>query len=113
MVKIVEFFKQDYDEGLPFNVVEDLIIFMRNNPNFYRKLFYPTILSFKNLVDRKQKVNPRKLFTPMIKHAIVSYCKEYDVGKRPEQLIDDTELRELIRTLYEEELENIRNGEYK
>jgi hypothetical protein len=113
MVKIVEFFNQTDDEGLPFNVVEDVTIFMRNNPSFYRKHYYPAILHLKELFDKKQKANPAKIFSSMIERAAYNYCKEYNVGKRPEELLSKDELRELIQKVYEEELDNIREGAYE
>jgi hypothetical protein len=113
MVKIVEFFSQEDEQGLPFNVVEDVAIFMRNDPNFYRKHYYPAILHLKELFDKKQKVNPSKLFSSIIKKAAYNYCKAYNVGKRPEELLSDDEVRELIEMIYKEELENIREGVYE
>jgi hypothetical protein len=113
MVKIVEFFNQTDENVLPFNVVEDVMIFMRNNPSFYRRQFYPTMLQFKRRIDKKQKINPVKLFAPMIKRAVYDYCKEYDVGKRPEELLNKDEFKEIIQKLYDEELTNIREGHYE
>jgi hypothetical protein len=37
MVKINEFYDQPIDDSLPYNVVDDVCIFMRNDPMFYRK----------------------------------------------------------------------------
>jgi len=113
MVKIVEFFNQTEKEGLPFNVVEDVVVFMRNNPSFYRKHYYPAVLHLKELFDKKQKVNPAKLFSSIIERAAYNYCKEYNVGKRPEELLSDEEKKELIQTIYDEELKNIREGVYE
>jgi hypothetical protein len=113
MVKIVEFFNQQDEEGLPFNVVEDVAIFMRNNPSFYRKHYYPSILSLKEKFESKQKINPIKIFAGIVERAAHNYCKEYNVGKRPEELLSKDEKVELIRKIYEEELENIREGAYE
>ena len=43
MVKINEFYDQPIDDSLPYNVVDDVCIFMRNDPMFYRKSFFPAI----------------------------------------------------------------------
>lgn len=113
MVKIVEFFNQSDDENLPFNVVEDVAIFMRNNPSFYRKHYYPAVLSLKEKFEKKQKASPVKLFADIIEKAAYSYCKEYNVGKRPEQLLNKDEIKELIEKIFNEELNNIREGVYE
>ena len=49
-MKIVEFFDQKsiadlkIGDKLPYNVVEDLCIYMRNEPNFYRQHLYPALI---------------------------------------------------------------------
>jgi hypothetical protein len=114
MVKIVEFFNQPIDDNtLPFNVIEDVSVYMKNNPMFYRKHFYPTMLRFKDLMQAKKKINPVGLFNPMIKKATYDYCKEYNIGKRPEELLSNEERKELIQKIYNEELKNIREGVYE
>ena len=30
-------------EELPFDVVDDTLVFMRNDPVFYRKFYYPAV----------------------------------------------------------------------
>lgn len=113
MVKIVEFFNQNETDDLPFNVVEDVAIFMRNDPSFYRKYYYPSILALKDRMSQKQKVNPHKLFFGLVKRATHGYCKKFNVGKRPEELLDDQETKDLIEKIYEDELKNIRDGAYE
>jgi hypothetical protein len=70
MVKIVEFFEQPIDDTLPYNVVEDVSVYMKNDPSFYRKHFYPTMLQFSKLQQNRKKVNPVALFKPMIEKAV-------------------------------------------
>jgi hypothetical protein len=112
MVKINEFHDQDYDNTLPFDVVDDVAIFMRNDPMFYRKTFFPAITNLKNCSEKGEKINPKKIFGPMINDACTTYCRKFNIPKRPEELLDDNEKDSLIRKLYSEEMTNIRKGVY-
>ena len=40
-MRIDEFTNKKDERELPFSVAEDLMVFMRNDPTFYRKKFYP------------------------------------------------------------------------
>jgi hypothetical protein len=110
MVKINEFHK--FDDTLPYNVVDDVAIFMRNDPMFYRKEFYPAIIKIKTLHDKNKTMNPKSLFNGMIEKASNLYCKKYNINKRPNELLTDSEKDSLIQKLYSEEMHNIRNGVY-
>lgn len=111
-MKIVEFFDKAIDDSLPFDVVDDITIFMRNDPLFYRKEFYPTILKLKDLHNKNKTVNPHKMFGPVIDRACESYCREFKINRRPEELMSLEERKALVTKLFSEEMTNIRKGEY-
>ena len=98
-------------DKLPYNVVEDLCIFMKNNPNFYRKELYPRFVEVQNSVQNGGKFNKKQLL-PMIEKAIQTYVKEYDLPKRPQDLLTQEEKMDCISNLLKDELENFRNKEY-
>lgn len=87
MVKINEFFSSseaneptiDYDPG------QDLIIFMQNDPIFYRKYLYPAMLDAEAAMSRGEVSNTKPLF-PVVDRAIMHYCKKYDVLQEPTKL---------------------------
>lgn len=113
MVKIVEFFDQKVDDELSFNVVEDLSIYMRNNPMFYRKYYYPSVLKLKEHFEKQKQISPNNLFLPVIEKAVDKYCREFNLGKRPNNLLNDQEKKDLIQKIYEEEMANIKEGKYE
>ena len=43
----IDEFAQPMDDKLPFDVVDDVAIFMRNDPMFYRKSLFPAIINYK------------------------------------------------------------------
>jgi hypothetical protein len=113
MVKINEFYQQPIDDTkLPFDVVDDLAIFMRNDPMFYRKSLFPAIMDMKDCCDKGTKYNAPKNLMPVIDKATESYCKHFKMNKRPEQLLSDEEKKTLLNKIYAEEMTNIRKGAY-
>ena len=112
MVKINEFFNGNVEDSLPFDVVDDVAIYMRNDPMFYRKEFYPTIIRIKGLNDKNKQVNPQKELFPVVDRAVESYCKRFKIPKRPEELLSNEEKKALVDKIYSEEMTNIRKGAY-
>lgn len=111
MVKLVEF-SQPMDDKLPFDVVDDVMVFMRNDPQFYRKSFFPAMVKVKGLVKKDSKINPMDALGPLVDKACESYCNKFEVGRTAKDLFNTEDRKELISKLYSEEMENIRKGVY-
>lgn len=87
MVKINEFFdsgetiepKIDYDPG------QDLIIFMQNDPMFYRQHLYPAMIDCE-AAQAKGEINHTKPLFPVVDRAVMHYCKKYDIPHDPNKL---------------------------
>jgi hypothetical protein len=110
-MRIEEFSKIENDK-LPFDVVDDLSVYMRNDPVFYRKVMFPAVISMKASHDKKESVNPESIFGSMINKAAHSYCKKFKINKHPDDLLNNEDRKELIQKLYSEELNNIQKGVY-
>jgi hypothetical protein len=100
------------NKDLPFNVVEDMAIFMRNDPMFYRKSFFPAVMRMKDCHTKGKKFDAVKEFAPMIEKATADYCKKFKIERHPSDLMDEKEKKNLIRKLYSEEMTQIRKGAY-
>ena len=98
-------------DKLPYNVVEDLCVFMKNHPNFYRKEVYPRFVEVQDAVKNGGKFD-KKSMLPMIEKACKQYVQEYNIQMRPETLLTDGEKMECVSNLLKAELENFRNKEY-
>ncbi len=100
MVKIVEFHEFDIpDEILPkpdFDVPSDLLIFMRNDPMFYRKNFFPAIEQYKT---NKKNIEPLK---NVINVGLQEYCKKFNIPNPREDLLNDGDIVELARTIVQD-----------
>lgn len=118
MVKIKDFSEPELEnfnvgtEGpLPWDVVEDLMVYMQNEPNFYRRKMYPALLDVQSIVRKGGKFNKKKL-VPIVDEAIRSYIKKYEIKKRPEELLNDREKMDCIDRILKNEAENFRKGLY-
>lgn len=117
MVKINEFFNQDRMEELrigdklPFNVVEDLVVYMKNDPTFYREHLYPAMIDVQEAVKKGGKY-PKKSLLPVVERAIESYIKKFEIKKRPNDLLLPEEKMECINKLLKDEVDNFRKGMY-
>lgn len=116
-MKINEFFDQEkiqdlkIGDQLPFDVIEDLIIYMKNDPTFYREQLYPAMIDVQEAVRNGGKYNKKKLM-PVIERAIESYLKKFEISKRPKDLMMPEEKIECINKLLKDEVDNFRNGVY-
>jgi len=111
MVKLVEF-SPPIDDSLPFNVVDDVAIFMRNDPMFYRKQLFPAIMKMKDFTENQKSIDAHKMFGPLVDKAAIVYCKKFNIPKRPEEIFTDEDKKNLVQKLYSEELNSIKKGVY-
>jgi hypothetical protein len=118
MVKIKDFSEKELENfnvgttgQLPWDVVEDLIVYMQNEPSFYRRKMYPALLDVQSIVRKGGKFNKKKLI-PIVDDAIKSYIKKYEIKKRPEELLTDSEKMSCIDRLLKNESDNFRKGFY-
>lgn len=118
MVKIVEFTDLELNahtneptKTLPWDVVEDLVVYMRNEPNFYRQKLYPAMLEVQDVVKKGSKFNKRNMM-PLVDEAVLSYIKKYNIKKTPEDLLSDSEKMQCISKILEDEVESFKKGSY-
>lgn len=110
-MKINEFTTRD-DFKLPFDIVDDLHVYMRNDPIFYRKHYYPTMARIADITKSNKEIDAHKEFTPMIDRACESYCAKYEVARDPSEVFTEEDRKALVSKIYSEEIEGIRKGEY-
>jgi len=111
MVKIAEF-HTPVNTDLNFDIVDDASVYMRNDPQFYRKEYYPTMAKMADLHSSGKSLD-RSVVLPMVEKGIDSYCKKYKLGRASEDIFKQPDRDALIDKLFSEEMEQIKNGEYK
>jgi hypothetical protein len=96
MVKINEFHDMDIpDEILPkpdWNVGEDLLVFMRNDPMFYRKTLFPAVEDYK-------ANNDKKIIIRVVKKGLNNYCNKFNIQNPVEELMNDRDILEVVKNI--------------
>jgi hypothetical protein len=100
------------DQELPFDIAEDLQVFMKNDAMFYRRVYYPAMVKIADQVKQKKKVNFITAMNPVIDKALNVYCKRYDLPSATKDQFTQDHRSELINRIREEESPNIQNGDY-
>jgi len=109
-MKINEFAQQDQN-SLSFDIVDDAVVFMRNDPIFYRKKYFPAIASVADEYRNNQNLN-RSVLGNMVDSGINSYCKKYKIAKAPADVFTAEDREAIIEKICSEELKEIENGAY-
>jgi hypothetical protein len=98
---------------LPFNKVDDVVVFMRNDPMFYRKQYFPTFANIADMQREGSNDDPKSAIMPMIEKGINQYCAKFNIARSPDEVFNNNDRAEIFDKIYKEELEQIKKGEYK
>jgi hypothetical protein len=103
---------QNIDTALPYDIVDDIVVFMRNDPKFYRKYYYPAIADMAEKFRAKQEINDTSVIGSMVDKGVQTYCKKYNIGRKPADIFTPDDRQAAITLITSEELEEIRKGAY-
>ena len=113
MVAIKEIISEKkLEEELPFDIVDDAHVHMKNDKEFYRKEYYPTISRIADMHRGPKDFDPKEYIMPMINKGINSYCKKYDIARMPDDIFKNDHRKALFDKIYNEEMEQISQGDY-
>ncbi len=107
VVRLVEFEKKE----LPFDVIEDVAIYMRNDPIIYRKSLFPAIMRMKDIHNSGKSPVAERCLGEVVDSAMNSYCEKYKLGSL-ENVFKKGDREAIIQKLFSEELTQIRRGAY-
>jgi len=105
-MKIYEFVtKLDSDDKkIDFDLTDDLIFFMRSDPEFYRTKYYPYVNKF--VSKCKNKETPGAVFfKSLVKDGYKTYKEKFQVEALEEKLSIDM-LKEICTKIHKEELDD-------
>lgn len=97
-------------DKLPFDLADDLLFFMRNDDNFYRKHFYPHVVKCIGHSKQGRDLSP-KVFEPMVRHAYECYTNKFPIRQLPDSL-DEAMCEKICDQLRKEENKHIKNSIY-
>ena len=107
-MKINEFHDMDIpDEIVPkpdYDVASDLLIFMRNDPMFYRKNFFPAVETYK---ENDKDTSP---IENMIKGGLGQYCQKFNILNPADELMGEGDIKALTQQIIQDEMEDLEEG---
>jgi hypothetical protein len=115
MVKIYEVTEIDQknDKDLGYDLVDDTSVWMRNDPQFYRKELFPAMSRIADLHRAGKDIDRKKHLGPVVEKGINRYCAEYDLGHSPEDVFSQADRDALLDKLFGEGMDEIKQGDYK
>ena len=105
--------EQKDNPELGFDLVDDVSIWMRNDPQFYRKEFFPIISKVADKHRDGAEVDRHKLLSSMVEKGINRYCAAYDLARSPDKIFTQQDRHAIIDRVFSEEMEQIEKGDYK
>ena len=107
-MKINEFHDLDIPQEIvpkpDFDVSSDLLIFMRNDPMFYRKTFFPAIDAYK---DNEKDTSP---IEAMIKNGLKAYCTKFNIQNPTDELMGEGDVQQLVAEIIADEKDDFDEG---
>lgn len=94
-----------------FDVLEDLIFFMHNDDDTYRRHVYPVIRDCLEAVKIKKDTSP-SMFATAVKNGYKNYLGNYGLQELPDDL-DTKQIKEACKKMHEQVYQYISSGKYK
>jgi hypothetical protein len=107
----IDEFAAPTNDRLPFDVVDDVAIFMRNDPMFYRKSLFPAIMNMKDRHDSGKSCVAEECLSEVCGRAMESYCSKFKLGS-PTNIFKPEDKGQLIQKVFGEEMKMIKDGAY-
>lgn len=112
-MRMDEVHKDDRETPVSFDIVDDLHVFMKNDPMFYRKQYYPTMCAISDKLKDTKATKLDKFLLPIVNRAADIYCKRYDLASDSKEIAKPEDRKKLVQKIIDEELPRMRLGEYK
>lgn len=103
--------KTEGNREIDYDLTEDLVFFMNNDDDTYRRHVYPSITKCLNNIKHKKDIAP-SIFQDAVKESYKNYIEKFPIRELPES-IDDKQLREVCEKMIEEVKSHHDDGKYK
>lgn len=108
----LDFVRKDGDKtDIDYDICEDLIFYMNNDDDVYRRHVYPSIARCVDRIDSNQETNP-SIFTNAVRESYKQYIKKYPVRNLPDSIEEKT-FKEVCKQMHEEICQHHTDGKYK
>jgi len=96
---------------LNYDLAEDLMHFMHNDDDVYRRHLYPVLANCLDNIKHKKDTN-KKLFKPAVESSYKAYIKKFPIRELPDSL-NEKMTEKICDKLHEEFKEHVSDGKYK
>ena len=100
------------ENEMPFDVVEDTLVYMQNDPMFYRRHYFPAVSNLADCQRSGEDADPKKYLSSMIEKGCNDYVSKYDMGRNSEEVFTQEDRNNILQRIHSEETENIKKGDY-
>lgn len=104
--------KKNSKKPLGYDLMDDLMFFMNNEPEFYRKRYFPTMLKFDKFCKKGRSISPRG-FEPLVKEAYEIYRNKFSQVEGLENKLSEEICEKLCLHIHEQETKNCEEGMYE
>lgn len=103
--------KEGGGKDIDFDLSEDLVFFMNNDDDVFRRTVYPSIQKCVSRLNSGQKTNP-SMFTNTVKESYKQYINKYPIKELPDNM-DNEACQQACKKIHEETCSNYSEGKYK
>lgn len=93
-------------EEAKYDVVDDLLFFMRNDNRFYRHHYFPAISKLSDFFKKNKKIK-KSIITKLVDSAIPIYCKTYKILEDPKKMFTKEITHSIINKIISDEKNDI------
>ena len=111
-MRIDEFTDATIAPKFDYDVVDDVTVFMRNDPMFYRKSLFPAVSKMADLHRAGKPVDKHTCLGAVVEKALNAYCKKFQVAEIPDETFTNNDREQIIDRIYSEEMDQIKRGDY-
>jgi hypothetical protein len=103
--------KKGDQREINFDLIEDLMHFMHNDDDVYRRHLYPKLAHLLNDIKDKKPTN-KNIFKPAVESSYKLYIKKFPIRELPDSL-NEKMCTKICDKLHEEFKEHVSDGKYK
>lgn len=101
----------DGDTELAYDLAEDLVFYLNNNDDVYRRFLYPTISNCVESIGAKKDISPN-VFKRAVEEAYKRYIQEFPIKQLPSNL-EKHVCEEVCKKLHDDLHKDYSEGKYK
>jgi len=104
-MKLTEFTNFNLENDLNFDIAEDLYIFMKNDPLFYRKQYFPVVDVIADKYKENNEIDYKTKIKPVIENGLGIYIKKFNLDERLKDIFSEQDVDKVIDKIFADDIE--------